>query len=390
LKNKNLLILSHDYHSFTKDQIETLSSEFRKVFVLVRCNPLAEISNFLPIQSFKPFRKSYRIDSTNLPSNIKVISLPILYLPIDSSYRRLGHKHFKAAENAIDVNEIHFDLVHSHFTWSAGFVGACLKEKYGVPFFVTAHGYDIYDLPFRNNYWNEKISFVLNSADHIITVSNNNRGYIDKLKCHTPVSVIPNGFKTELFKPLDTWICRKKLNLPNDKYIILSIGNLVPVKGQTYLIQAIANIKNRKKDVLCIIIGSGQLKKTLEKQINGLGLNDNVTIIEGMPHHDIPVWINACDLFVLPSISEGNPTVMFECLSCGKPFIGTKVGGIPDIINSDNLGFLSESRNPSDLSEKIINAMSLNWNRNEIVSYSKQFSWDNITDKLIEIYNKYL
>ena len=63
---------------------------------------------------------------------------------------------------------------------------------------------------------------------------------------------------------------------------------------------------------------------------------DHVEFVGGKPHAEIPIWMNACDVFVLSSLSEGNPTVMFECVGCGKPFIGTKVGGIPEIIISDD------------------------------------------------------
>lgn len=84
--------------------------------------------------------------------------------------------------------------------------------------------------------------------------------------------------------------------------------------------------------------------------------------------------MNACDLFVLPSLSEGNPTVMFECLGCGKPFIGTKVGGIPEIIVSDDYGLLCEPANSEDLAEKILIALDKEWDEEKIRNYAKQFT----------------
>ena len=56
-----------------------------------------------------------------------------------------------------------------------------------------------------------------------------------------------------------------------------------------------------------------------------IGSKESITLIGGRPHHEIPLWIGACDAFVLPSLMEGNPTVMFECLGAGRPFIGTRV-----------------------------------------------------------------
>jgi len=342
VKSNKLLVISHSYNRFQKDQIECLSSYLDFVYVLVRCNPIAEISSYIPIPALDPFKLDSKIDIAGKPANLEVYPTPILYAPFDSQYKKLGEKHFRAVEKAINKNNIKFDLVHSHFIWSSGYVGAKLKEKYGVPFIVTAHGYDIYDLPFRDEEWKEKIEYVLNAADCIITVSNSNLECIEKLNVETPVKVLLNGFRNDLFYPRDSNECKKALNLPFGKKIILTVGNLFEVKGHKYLIEAMQKVIKHRKDVLCIIVGSGKLKGKLERQIRKAALEDHVKLVGGRPHDEIPIWMNACDLFVLPSLSEGNPTVMFECLGCGKPFVGTKVGGEPEIITSWSIMRASE------------------------------------------------
>ena len=65
-------------------------------------------------------------------------------------------------------------------------------------------------------------------------------------------------------------------------------------------------------------------------------------------------WIKSCDLFALPSLNEGNPTVIFEAPGCGKPFIGTKVGRIPEVITSGERGLLVDPANPDDLAKKLM------------------------------------
>ena len=255
--NNKLLAISHSYNSFQKDQIESLSSYLNFVYVLVRYNPIAEISSYIPIPALDPFKLDSKIGITNKPSNIKVYPTSILYAPFDSQYKKLGEKHLKAAEKAIKKNSMKFDFVHSHFTWSAGYVGAKLKEKYNVPFIVTAHGYDIYDLPFRDEEWKEKIKYVLKAADYIITVINSNLECIKKLNVKTPVKVIPNGFNSNLFYPRESNECRKILSLSPDKKIILTVGNLLEIKGHQYLIEAMQKVVKHRKDVLCIIVGGG-------------------------------------------------------------------------------------------------------------------------------------
>ncbi|MBE9593841.1 MAG: glycosyltransferase, partial [Proteobacteria bacterium] len=355
--NTKLLVICHSYNRFQKGQIEELSRYLDFVNVLVRYNSLAKLSIYIPVSVLDKSKFASKIDLVDKPSNIKVYPTPILYGPFDSQYKKLGEKHFKVVERAIKKNDRVFDLIHAHFTWSAGYVGAKLKEKYKVPVIVTAHGYDIYDLPFRDNEWRKKIKYVLDTVDYIITVSNSNLECIKKLNVKTPVKVIPNGFRGDWFHARDSNECRKALNLPLDKKILLTIGSLIEIKGHKYLIEAMKEVVKQKKDTLCIIVGDGKLKTKLEKQIKKFGLKNHVKLAGGKPHNEIPIWMNACDAFVLPSLNEGNPTVMFECLGCGTPFIGTTVGGEPEIITSDDYGLLCEPANSKKLAEKILIAL---------------------------------
>jgi glycosyltransferase involved in cell wall biosynthesis len=281
-----------------------LAPVFSSVNVFVRVNPFAEVGKFLPIPRLERFSSTYKIDRADIPENIHVYPTPTRYIPIDRGYKSLGERHYSCVKSLMQKSGTKFDLIHAHFVWSAGYVGARLKEEGGVPFVVTGHGYDIYSLPFKDDEWREKIEYVLNTADHIITVSRSNLACIKKLDVSTPVTVIPNGFRSDLFYPRDPSECRRMLNLPQDKKIILTVGNLEPVKGQKYLVEAVWDIIRERTDFLCVIVGAGKLKKTLERQIRSLGLEDYVMLAGGKPHGEIPLWMNACDLFVLPSLRE--------------------------------------------------------------------------------------
>lgn len=375
MENRRLLVISHHYLTYLRDQVSIISKNFAKIDVLVRLNWYYNI-----------IKKNRMLDLSDKPYNVNVTTIPIFYAPTDSSYKNLGEKHFKAVEKALKNNNYEFGLIHSHFTWSAGYVGGKLKEKYGTPFIATAHGYDIYDLPFRDNEWKEKIEYVLNTADYIITVSNSNLECIKKLGIKSPVKVIPNGFISGSFYPRDVKECRKTLNLLPGKKIILTVGNLVEIKGHQHLIKAVSEIVKNRKDILCIIIGSGELKNKLEKQIKKAGLENYILLAGGRPHDEIPVWMNACDVFVLPSLNEGNPTVMFECLGCGKPFVGTKVGGVPEIIISEEYGLLVEPADSEDLAEKILIALDKEWNYEMISKYAEQFTWENLAREILTVY----
>lgn len=387
---QNLLVISPEHYSFVKDQIEVMGPIFKNIYNLVRYNPFSEISTVVPINSLKIYRHRYLINKTGTPDNVKVFSTPVFYAPIERQYQDLGDKHYRSVEKTIKKEKLSFDLIHSHFLWSSGYVGAKLKERYSVPHVVTAHGFDIYSLPFKDVSWKKKIEFVLNSADAIITVSNKNLEYIKKLDVDTPVRVIPNGFRNCLFSPLNMINCRRMLNLPLDKEIILTVGNLEPVKGHKYLIESIRNVIKKRKNILCIIVGTGGEKNKIAQQIKSLGLQDYIFLAGPKPHLEIPLWMNACNLFVLPSLNEGNPTVMFEALGCGKPFIGTRVGGVPEIITSEDYGMLAEPAEPEDLANKLLLGLDHTWDRAKILAYAEKYNWDNISKDIAGIYKKFL
>jgi glycosyltransferase involved in cell wall biosynthesis len=202
-----------------------------------------------------------------------------------------------------------------------------------------------------------------------------------------PVYPLPNGYEAKVFFPLPIAECREKLNLPKNIRILVTIGHLEDYKGHKYLIDAIKLLVPEKKDIAAYVIGKGSLKDNLTKQIQENKLEDHVILAGGDKSDDeIPLWMNACDIFVLPSLNEGNPTVMFEALGCSKPFVGTRVGGVPEIIVSESYGLLVEPANSKDLADKIKAALEKDWNKQEISQYASQFTWENISKRMITIY----
>lgn len=389
LSEKNILFLTHSYASFQKDQIELLSQYFRHVYVLVRYKPIAEISRWLPINSLRIHRKKYVLQLLNKPKNVTVIPVPLYYFPTEKGYLNLGEPHFKKALHIIQQYNISFDLIHAHFLWSAGFVGSALKKIYKVPFVVTAHGYDIYSLPFKNKKWFQRIKDVSLDADSVITVSKYNEFYAKKLdvsNCH----IVPNGFNKDLFYIHNKTECRKKLNLSKNKTIVLSIGNLTQVKGHTFLIESIREVVRNIKNVLFIIIGNGGCYASLKMQIANLDLDGYVMMVGEKKHHEVPVWINSCDLFVLPSLSESFGIVQLEAMACGKPVVATMNGGSESVITSQDVGLLCEKANPQDLAEKILIALERSWDEKKIIKYAQQYTLDEVCKKIVALYQNVL
>jgi len=176
------------------------------------------------------------------------------------------------------------------------------------------------------------------------------------------------------------------LGLPMGKKIIITIGNLEQVKGYEYLVKALDIVRKKNSDFLCLHIGGGSLEGQIKRLVSERNLDEYITFLGRIPHNELVDYFGASDFFVSSSLSEGNPTVMFESLGCGKPFIGTKVGGVPEIISSQEYGLLCNSADEKALAENILKALEKGWDTRKILSYAKEFSWENICKDVEEIY----
>jgi len=391
LKESNILYIVHNYTAFQKDPIEEAAKYFKKVYVLVRYKPLSRIAQYIPIKWLKKYQDSLIIDTKNIPNNVEVIRTPVWYLPFGSFYKMLGESHFRAVERVIKKRNIRFDLIHSHFIWSSGYVGMKLKEKYHVPLLVTGHGYDVYQLPFKDEWWGSRTTLTLNSANVVITVSETNKTHLMKLGIDpSKIQVLINGYDSKKFYSIEKNRSRKLLGIESDKEIFLTIGNLEIVKGHEYLIKAINFIVNEFPDIHLYVIGSGRLYANTKELIKSLGLEKNISLLGFIRHEELNEWINACDVFVLPSLDEGSPTVMFEALGCGKPIVSTKVGGVPEIINSSDYGLLVEKGNVEELASALKRSLGKSWDYTGIQRFGKQFAIKNTVNKSIRLYKELL
>ncbi len=394
LKDCNLLIVSERYphardpisSSFVKNQIECIKKYVKKVYVI---SMTPYVPRFLSRFEFMDCKgrwdgyvEDYKYD------NVEVYFAKTLAMPFDFSRRRRGDDGLANARRIIEKNKLHFDLIHAHFTYSAGYVGARLKESTGKPLVLTVHE----DRNWLRNEMaskDEKLLFTWHSCDRIIRVS---RADIDKFKSMNidpaRIAYIPNGFSSSQFNSISKEEARRKLHIPEDKFVLLNLAALEAYKGQEHLVRAMKIVAETRKDAVLYIVGKGSLKNHLQSLIDEFDLQETIILAGGdKPSEEITLWMNSCDIFVLSSISEGNPTVMFEALGCGKPFIGTKVGGIPEIIADDRLGILVEPKDNLALAKSITSALARDWNNNYIREYSRQFTWDRIAEMILDQYH---
>jgi len=386
MSEKNLLVISNSFPNedntfvgdvFVKEQIKYLRHYFDNVYVV---SPVAYGMEHL--RKTKHF--DYQFDNVQVFFP-KYINNPLFWYYGRSLWVDLEAR---AIMSLIEKEDLHLDLIHAHFTWPSGAVAVRLKKSLGVPVVITEHTHEtLYKAlrevnPYYTNTWKE--------CDAIIRVNKKDvplicRCGIDSSKVYS----IANGYDPIKYYPIDKKKARRSLYLPVDLKIVLNISRLYDEKGQKYLISAINDIVKDRDDIVCYIGGTGPLKNDLEQQVVSLNLQEYVKLAGFISDEQMNLWINAADIFVLPSLGEGNPTIMFECLGCGKPFVGTTVGGVPEVITSDEYGLLVEPADPENLAEKILVALDREWDRDKILAYAERYTWENIAEEIMGVYSRF-
>lgn len=229
----------------------------------------------------------------------------------------------------------------------------------------------------------------LAEADTVVVTSSSWTSLIEDItgrEDHT--FTIPNGFDPSVFHPIDHKDARAELGIPLEGKVLVNIGYLESVKGHIYLIDALKELGTRGHSLRLYIIGDGSLKEGLIGRVRELGLEDRVSFIPGPePPSRVALWMNAADAFVLPSLHEGNPTVMFEALGCGRPFVGTRVGGIPDVITTADLGALCDPGDAMGLADSIESVLGREWDPEEISRLAQRYSWESVASELFDVYD---
>jgi glycosyltransferase involved in cell wall biosynthesis len=165
------------------------------------------------------------------------------------------------------------------------------------------------------------------------------------------VTVIYNGIDTDRLLNKDGNVIRSEFNISSDVPVTGTIGRLTLQKGQKYLIEAVSIIKEKFPKIMLLIVGDGPMKDELQNYAKALGLNEHV-IFTGS-RRDVPTFLAAMDIFVLPSLWEGLPNALLEAMASGKSIIATDIPPVREAINSEKEGILVPARNSSAIASSI-------------------------------------
>ena len=248
-----------------------------------------------------------------------------------------------------------FDVIHAHMVVPDGWAAAAVGAELDVPTVATGHRADVLDVPARSRREAARVGEAVEAIDQVVTVSAAIAEAASGLgRPRRPIRVIPNGADAAVFFPRDAASARLRLGLPMDEPIISFVGKLVPRKGVDTLIEAMGLLAERAAPTpFLALAGIGDMRAGLESRAAELGIADRVHFRGKIAHDEVAWWMAAGDVFVLPSLSEGLPTVVCEAMACGRPVVATAVDGTPEIVRDGETGFLVPPRDAPRLADAL-------------------------------------
>jgi teichuronic acid biosynthesis glycosyltransferase TuaC len=275
-----------------------------------------------------------------IPSNIRASWIARLQVP----FFLLGF--FLRAFTRVRKGQV----VHCHWTIT-GLVAYCATRIWRRPLVLSVRGSDINML--EKGMLARLHQLIYGWMDVVVAVSED---IAEKLALvgvpKGKIKVVTNGVDRR-FHPGDRAEARRELALPAEGIIVLFVGLIVPVKGLEILVDALARFSGDGEKPLCLLVGEGPQKAELQRAAEEKGLNEYWRFVGQRATDEIPVWMVAADMLVLPSYSEGRPNVVLEAQACALPVVATRVGGTPELVQDGINGLLVDSGDAQALAEAI-------------------------------------
>jgi glycosyltransferase involved in cell wall biosynthesis len=263
-----------------------------------------------------------------------------------------------------------YDVVHANFFMS-GMIAQHLKQVLGIPFVITFHALghvrrlaqgaaDGFP-PARARIE----SMLMRQADHIIAECPQDRQDMEDLYGALPgrITIAPCGFDPEELWPVPQDEARARLGLPQNKFLVLQLGRMVPRKGVDTVIQGVAMLRNRYRIEAELLVVGGDISRpqgcdslemarlrTLAAQ---LGIGEHVRFVGQQPRTELRYWYAAADAFVTTPWYEPFGITPVEAMACARPVVGSEVGGIKSTVVDGVTGFLIPSRDPQAVADRL-------------------------------------
>jgi glycosyltransferase involved in cell wall biosynthesis len=241
----------------------------------------------------------------------------------------------KAARFADEMVKMGVNHIHAHFANHPTVAALAIHRLTGIPFSFTVHAHDLY---VDQHMLEQKVR----AAAFVVAISQYNKEFIVR-HCgedvRDKIHVVHCGVDTRLFQP-------RQKEPGSGPFTIVCVGALEEKKGQAYLIEACRLLRERGLDFVCHLIGQGQARAELERQVQQSGLTGLVRLAGGQPRDEVARMLGLADVVALPSIvtksgkMEGIPVALMEPLACEVPVVSTRISGIPELVEDGVTGLL--------------------------------------------------
>ncbi|HEY3929187.1 MAG TPA: glycosyltransferase [Candidatus Koribacter sp.] len=283
-----------------------------------------------PVPYFPPLFRSLKQDwskKASLPRNYTYRGVQV-YLPrfFRAPYTlSLGLTPYAIVRAVEALSLGRFDVVHGHFAYPFGFAAHLLSQRWNARSALTLHGSDVNQYPYRSIRDRQRFVRAINSVDAVMSVTEDMARQTEEFSGRRPIH-LPIGIDVDRFRPkMSKAQARESLGIPYHYRVLIYVGALLDSKGVPELIEAAQGLP---ENVLVLVIGDGPLRDRVEscKRMRWIAPIANDKVVD---------YLAASDGFVLPSHSEGMPTVLVEAGAAGIPVAATAVSGIPELLSED-------------------------------------------------------
>jgi glycosyltransferase involved in cell wall biosynthesis len=305
------------------------------------------------------------------------------------------------------------DVYEAHAVSGYGFPKALKKQGTKKPFIHVIHGVlaDEYEQAKKNGYpsfrgriANYFMHYLANlekktayEADLIVTISNYS---LEKIQKHyginpSKVRIVPNGVDVEKFKPAQNGQAARLQFGLGDEPVALFVGSLIPRKGLPYLVEAAKKIVKEQPSATFLIVGEGPLKQQLTSSLNTAGISGNFKFLGTLKDDALKAAYDCADVFVLPSIQEGQGIVLLEAQASGKPVVAFDIGGVNEAVKDKETGLLVRRGSTEELADALLRLLADKLLREKMGANGRRFvtenfTWDICAQKMMQVYREAL
>jgi glycosyltransferase involved in cell wall biosynthesis len=283
-------------------------------------------------------------------------------------------------------------IIHAHWVLPNGFAAAIASKLLGIPFIISLHGSDIFTAS-KNFIFRAVAKWTFQQSSFVTACSQELCDKAKQINKNINIEVIPWGADPERFKPIDNRDeVREKYGWSSDEIIISTLGRMVHKKGFSQLLDIVPSLISDTQKIQIVIGGSGPLENELKEKAVQMGISEVVSFPGRVPWDEVPRFLAASDIFVLPSQRDkagnldGLPTVLLEAMACGLPCVASDVGGVSLVIESGKNGYLIAPDATVELIEGLRTLIEDKKTRKQFShearkSVVERFNWENVGKK---------